>query len=151
MSRSIEQILAEQRIELSPRLVRTPDTTISIGEAWIVSEFHWNNRWLRYIDGPSPLAITILVASVWLLAVPIPPEMPWLIPVCFAAFTGALWSIALWLINRLRTNPQPELPSRGLTFSVAGSESAVTIFQSDDEQEVKLVRQKLEATLLPNG
>jgi hypothetical protein len=151
MSRTIDQILAGQRLEISPHLIRTPESTISVGDVWTVQEYHWPDLWSGYVEGPSPFAISVLVGSVWLLANPVPADMPWLIPVASAAALGAAWSILCWLLNRRLRRPIPQQPTRGITFSVSGSEGAVTIFQSEDEQEIKLLRQKLESVLLPNA
>ncbi|HZF94664.1 MAG TPA: hypothetical protein VEZ20_07285 [Allosphingosinicella sp.] len=153
MTRSLDQILTEQKIELSPHLIRTPDATVSVHGSWILSEFNWSaGVWPRYYDGPSSWAIALLIFSIWILANPIPRDMPWLIPACFAVSIGALWSIGLWAANRwlVKRPAFPDAASRGLTFSISGSEGSVTIFQSDDEAEIKLLRQALEKTLLPS-
>ena len=147
MTRPIEQILADQKIEISPRLIRTPEVTISVGNGWIISQYDWQGFRSTYLDGPSAVAVAMLVASIWILASPIPPDMPWLIPAGFAVAIGATWSIGRWAWNRWMSPEVPERPSKGLTFSY-GLEGSVTLFESNDDQEIQLLRQKLEQSLL---
>jgi hypothetical protein len=151
MTRTIDQILAEERIEIAPHLIRTPEITVEVGNGWVLSQYDWPQiTHFGYYNWPSPVAVAALVGSVWLLARPIPQDMPWLIPVGFAVAIGACWSIGRSLLSRWLQPPYPQQPRYGLTFGGL-SEGAVTIFKSDDEQEIKLLRQKLEATLLPNA
>ena len=151
MTRTIEQILADERIELSPRLIRTPGNTIEVEAGWILGQHDWQPiSWPSSYDWPSPVAVAALVASVWLLARPIPPDMPWLIPVAFGTAIGATWSIGRSLLTRWLTPTYPTQPRYALTFG-GWPEAPVTIFQSDDEQEIKLLRQKLETMLLPHA
>ena len=151
MTRSIEQILEEERIEIAPRLIRTPELTIEVGDGWVLSVNDWAPvSWPNLYDLPSPVAVAALVASVWLLARPIPPDMPWLMPVAFAVAIGAVWSIGRSLLNRWLQPVYPTQPRYALTFG-GWSEASVTILKSDDEQEIKLLRRKLESMLLPEA
>ncbi|MEA3015574.1 MAG: hypothetical protein QOI38_296 [Sphingomonadales bacterium] len=151
MTRSIDQILTDERIEIAPPLIRTPDLTLEVGDGWMLSVNDWAPvTWPNLHDLPSPLAVTALIASAWLLVRPVPPDMPWLTPVAFAIAIGALWSIGGSLLRRWVRPAYPPQPRYALLFG-GWSEGAVTIFKSDDDQEIKLLRQKLEAMLLPNA
>lgn len=150
--RSIDQILSDERIELSTQLIRTPEATVRPGESWILHQYHWAPLQVGYYSNvPNAFAVAVLVAAVGLLSRPIPAGMPWLIPLAFGCAIGATWSIGRSLLSRWLEPSTPERPTRGITFAAAGSEGAITLFQSDDEQEIKIMRQKLEQTLLPSA
>lgn len=151
MARSIDQILADERIDISERLIRTPTTTVRVGDSWCLWEYHWPRLGAGFAPYPvNPFAVATFIASIGLLSRVIPPDMPWLVPIAFGAAIGAGFSIGRSLTSRwlAPTKEVEKSEVRGISFS-AGDEGGTTIFQSSDEQEIKLFREKLEQTLLP--
>jgi hypothetical protein len=142
--------MAAERIQISGRVLRTPDLTIRLGDAWVLQQYHWPRIASWYNPHPvSALAIGILVASIAVLSRSGGPDQPWAVYVAFGGAVGATWSIGRSVLSRwVRPEDPSQLPSRGITLGGLGSEGAATVFTSEDEQEIALVRQGLEQTLL---
>ena len=148
MTRALDQILSDERIRLADGLITTPTVTVRPGGAWALSEYHWPElgAWRPSI-APRPFHVGVLVAAIGLFFVPWSREMLWVLPFALGAAIGAVWGIAETLLSRWRAPRSQETAKRGVMLALAGYEG-VTVFASDDEQEIKLVRQKLEQTLL---